>query len=69
VCIGLRNFTKAHLLQLGQAYCRPGKVNAADQLELVIESLKPRDGFEPPPPAFQGYLPILARGYGISGCC
>ena len=37
----LHDFTKALLLQPGQAYCISGKVNSADQLYLVIESLKP----------------------------
>lgn len=37
----LHDFTKAHHLQPGQAYCISGKVNSADKLYLVIESLKP----------------------------
>lgn len=37
----LYDFTKALHLQPGQAYCISGKVNNADQLYLVIESLKP----------------------------
>jgi hypothetical protein len=37
----LHDFSKAHHLAPGQAYCVAGKVNSADKLYLVIESLKP----------------------------
>jgi hypothetical protein len=37
----LHDFTKAHHLVPGQAYCVAGKVNSADKLYLVIESLRP----------------------------
>jgi len=36
----MHDFTKAHVLQPGQAYCISGKVNSADKLYLVIESVK-----------------------------
>jgi hypothetical protein len=37
----LHDFTKAHHLVPGQAYCVAGKVNSADKLYLVIESVRP----------------------------
>ena len=37
----LHDFTKAHHLLPGQAYCVAGKVNSADKLYLVIESVRP----------------------------
>ena len=37
----LHDFTKAHHLAPGQAYCVAGKVNSADKLYLVIESVRP----------------------------
>ena len=37
----LYDFTKAHALELGSFYCVSGKVNSADKLYLVIESVKP----------------------------
>ena len=36
----LHDFTKAHQLVPGQAYCVAGKVNSADKLYLVIESVR-----------------------------
>ena len=36
----LYDFTKAQLLRPGVAYCIAGKVNSADQLYLVIESVR-----------------------------
>ena len=36
----LHDFTKAHHLTPGQAYCVAGKVNSADKLYLVIESVR-----------------------------
>lgn len=37
----LHDFTKSHHLAPGQAYCVAGKVNSADQLFLVVESVRP----------------------------
>ena len=37
----LHDFTKSHAPALGQYYCVSGKVNSADKLYLVIESIKP----------------------------
>jgi len=37
----LHDFTKTHRLVPGQAYCVAGKVNSADKLHLVIESVRP----------------------------
>jgi len=37
----LHDFTKSHTPIPGQYYCVSGKVNSADRLYLVIESLKP----------------------------
>jgi len=37
----LQDFTKSHLLTPGQYYCVSGKVNSADKLYLVVESVKP----------------------------
>ena len=37
----LYDFTKAQLIQPGVAYCVAGKVNSADKLYLVIESVRP----------------------------
>jgi hypothetical protein len=37
----LHDFTKNHHLVPGQAYCVTGKVNSADKLYLVIESVRP----------------------------
>ena len=37
----LHDFTKTHHLMPGQAYCVVGKVNSADKLYLVIESVRP----------------------------
>ena len=36
----LYDFTKAQLIQPNRAYCVAGKVNSADKLYLVIESLR-----------------------------
>ncbi len=36
----LYDFTKAQLIQPGLAYCVAGKVNSADKLYLVIESVR-----------------------------
>jgi hypothetical protein len=37
----LYDFTKAQLISPNQAYCIAGKVNSADKLYLVIESVRP----------------------------
>ena len=37
----LHDFSKSHLITLGQYYCVSGKVNSADKLYLVVESVKP----------------------------
>jgi hypothetical protein len=37
----LYDFTKAQLIRPGQAHCIAGKVNSADRLYLVIESVRP----------------------------
>jgi hypothetical protein len=37
----LHDFTKSHTPTPGQYYCVFGKVNSADKLYLVIESMKP----------------------------
>jgi len=36
----LYDFTKSHIITSGQYYCVSGKVNSADKLYLVIESVK-----------------------------
>lgn len=36
----LHDFTKAHAITTGQYYCIAGKVNSADKLYLVVESVK-----------------------------
>lgn len=37
----LYDFSKAQLIRPGVAYCVAGKVNSADKLHLVIESVRP----------------------------
>ena len=37
----LYDFSKAQLIRPGVAYCVAGKVNSADRLYLVIESVRP----------------------------
>jgi len=37
----LHDFAKSHLFMPGQYYCVSGKVNSADKLYLVVESVKP----------------------------
>ena len=37
----LHDFTKAHVMEPGSYYCVSGKVNSADKLYLVMESVKP----------------------------
>jgi len=36
----LYDFTRAHVIAAGEYYCVSGKVNSADKLYLVIESVK-----------------------------
>jgi hypothetical protein len=60
----LHDFTKAHHLVPGQAYCVAGKVNSADKLYLVIESVKPdtkhaRCSTAPVPTDGAGESPVL----------
>jgi len=55
----LHDFTKAHLLLPGQAYCVAGKVNSADKLYLVIESVRPDTKHTGPSTA-----PVPADGAG-----
>jgi hypothetical protein len=38
---GLHDFTKSHIITPGQYYCVSGKINSADKLYLVVESVKP----------------------------
>ena len=50
----LHDFSKALLIRLGVAYCVAGKVNSADKLYLVIDSVRPdtkhrRDSTVPAP--------------------
>jgi hypothetical protein len=51
----LYDFSKAQLIRPEVAYCVAGKVNSADKLYLVIESVRPdtkrRRGSTPPVPA------------------
>ena len=37
----LYDFTKSQIITPGQYYCVSGKVNSADKLYLVVESVKP----------------------------
>jgi hypothetical protein len=55
----LYDFSKSHTITPGQYYCVSGKVNSADKLYLVIESVKPDIKHSPPssvpvPPAGAG---------------
>ena len=55
----LHDFTQAHLLVPNQAYCVAGKVNSADKLYLVIESVRPDTKHARPSTA-----PVPAGGAG-----
>jgi hypothetical protein len=44
----LYDFSKAHKITPGHFYCVSGKVNSADKLYLVIESVKKDAKHEPP---------------------
>jgi hypothetical protein len=37
----LHDFTKSHIITPGQYYCVSGKINSADKLYLVVESVRP----------------------------
>ena len=59
----LHDFLKAQLIQPNVAYCVAGKVNSADKLYLVIESVRPdtrhsRSSTLPVPADGAGGLPI-----------
>ena len=59
----LHDFSKAHHLVPGQAYCVAGKVNSADKLYLVIESVRldtkhARPSIVPAPTDGAGGLPL-----------
>jgi hypothetical protein len=59
----LDNLTNAQLIWLNVAYCVAGKVNSADKLYLVIESVRPdtrhtRPSTVPAPADGAGGLPI-----------
>jgi hypothetical protein len=56
----LHDFTKTHHLVPGQAYCVAGKVNSADKLYLVIESVR-TDTKPPGPPLLQFSLTAQER--------
>jgi len=58
----LYDFTKAQLIQPDQAYCIAGKVNSADKLYLVIESVRPDTKH-----ARNSNVPVRADGAGGSG--
>jgi hypothetical protein len=58
----LYDFTKSRIIRPGQYYCVSGKVNSADKLYLVIESVRPdnkhtRDSIAPVPDDGAGGLP------------
>jgi len=55
----LYDFTKAHALEPNSYYCVSGKVNSADKLYLVIESLRPETKHAP-----SSTLPAPADGPG-----
>jgi hypothetical protein len=59
----LHDFTKTQLIQPGVAYCVAGKVNSADKLYLVIESVRLdtkhiRSSTVPDPAEGAGGLPL-----------
>ncbi len=55
----LCDFYEAPLIQLNVAYCVAGKVNSADKLYLVIESVRPDTRHSRP-----STLPVPADGAG-----
>ena len=58
----LYDFTKAQLIRPNVAYCIAGKVNSADKLYLVIDSLRPDTKH-----ARRSNVPVPADGAGGSG--
>ena len=59
----LYDFSKAQLIRPGVAYCLAGKVNSADKLYLVIESVRPdtkrrRTAIAPDPADGAGGRPV-----------
>ena len=57
----LYDFTKAQLIRPNVAYCVTGKVNSADKLYLVIESVRPDTKHER-----RSTIPVPADGAGGS---
>jgi hypothetical protein len=57
----LYDFTKSQIITSGQYYCVSGKVNSADKLYLVVESVKPDNKRSPRSTAL-----VLADGAGGS---
>ena len=57
----LYDFTKAQLIQPNVAYCVAGKVNSADRLYLVIDSVRPDTKH-----ARHSNVPVPADGVGAS---
>ena len=62
-CYRLYDFTKTLRIWPGQYYCVHGKVNSADKLYLVLESVRPdtkhlRPSIAPVPPDGAGGSPI-----------
>jgi len=55
----LHDFSKTHHLVPGQAYCVAGKVNSADKLYLVIETVRPHTKHARP-----SNVPVHADGAG-----
>jgi hypothetical protein len=55
----LYDFTKSRIITSGQYYCVSGKVNSADKLYLVIESVRPDTKHRRPSTA-----PVPADGAG-----
>jgi hypothetical protein len=58
----LYDFTKAQLIRPNVAYCIAGKVNSADKLYLVIDSVRPDTKH-----ARRSTVPVPADGAGGSG--
>lgn len=57
----LYDFTKSQIITPGQYYCVSGKVNSADKLYLVVESVKPDNKRSP-----RSTAPVPADGAGGS---
>jgi hypothetical protein len=55
----LYDFTKSRIITPGQYYCVSGKVNSADTLYLVVESVKPDAKHKP-----DSNTPVPADGAG-----